>query len=482
MNLLEEMQAYVGLGERQQTLLRDFWTVLEPHADRVIDHFYERLMAFQGTRQVLQSDAQVDRLRGSLRRWLESTVCDERDEAYIIARQRIGQAHVDVGLAPQYMHGAMSVIIADTHEVIVKAYSPEEAEVICDIVVRAFMVDLALMTSNYVQGRDRQQLSVLQGVLVKHLKSVVLLVDAEGRVAACTPPSVVLLGRDPMGLPWLEALPPALVEAAQLAAMVDAARRAEGAITLPRVDADRRSFRVHVEPLVHTHASLLVQVEELTDALALETRVRRSESLAQLGTLSAAVAHELRNPLAGIRGAIQVIESMLPEEAPQRPIMKKVEQEVDRLNTLVTDLLTYARPRAPRADRLALRPVVERAMALAVGHVTPRVEGTGNAVGDADQVAQIVQNLVQNAEQAGANDVLVTLADGRVQVCDDGPGIEGAAGDIFEAFVTTKTKGTGLGLAISRSSAEAMGGRLALAEEGPLPGACFILELPTQAC
>lgn len=483
MNLLDEMQAYVALTDDELVQLHSFWPALEPHAADIVDHFYERLMSFEGTRRVLKSEAQVQRLRKSLHRWFEDTICSPRDAAYFERRKRVGQVHVDVGLEPRYMLGAMAVVIADLHRIVVTSFGMPSAGDVCDIVTRAMMLDVSLMTSSYVTSRDRHQMHALQSVLVARLAIPVLLVDDEGEVVACTPPAVALAGGvDPLGRHWTDSLPAGLVRNADLERVVADSIATATAQTLRRVDAERRSFRLHVVPLAHAFATVMLQIEELTEALELEARVHQAESLAQLGTLSAAVAHELRNPLAGIRGAIQVMASSLPEDAPHRPIMAKVEQEVDRLNGLVTDLLTYARPRPPRADPIDLRAITHRIVPMAAGP-EPRIEGDGMAIGDADQVQQILLNLLQNAAQAGATDIRVSIEDGRLWVADDGPGIPDEELErIFEPFVTTKTRGTGLGLAISRRAASQMGGWLDLvSSDASLGGATLLLTLPVDA-
>src|SRR5690606_5735911 len=105
---------------------------------------------------------------------------------------------------------------------------------------------------------------------------------------------------------WTDALPTGLMEAAQLEENVASALASRREISLARTDVHSdqgtRSYRVHIVPLTHRLASFLIQIEDLTEAVEMEGRLRRSEALAQLGSLSTAVAHELRNPLAGISG------------------------------------------------------------------------------------------------------------------------------------------------------------------------------------
>jgi two-component system sensor histidine kinase PilS (NtrC family) len=156
----------------------------------------------------------------------------------------------------------------------------------------------------------------------------------------------------------LDVLPPSLAEAADVAELVARSTRTGHEIAMPRVDAEidgrARSFRLDVVPLDHPMAAALVHVEELTEAVETEARLQRNESLAQLGTLSAAVAHELRNPLAGISGALQVIGRSLADDDRRKAIMEKVEGQVRRLNALVTDLLAFARPDVARAQPVEL--------------------------------------------------------------------------------------------------------------------------------
>jgi signal transduction histidine kinase len=353
-------------------------------------------------------------------------------------------------------------------------------------------LDLAVMTDSFVIHREQQSIESLQELLVTHLRTVVILVDAEGLVVAATRSTSQWLGGGPLlHRPWQEVLPPGLLAAANLDVLVADALAEGSPRSLLRVDvrdpdAGVRSYRIDLLPLAHPLATLILELEELTEVVALEGRLARSEALAQLGALSAAVAHELRNPLAGISGAIQVISRTLPKDAPYAPIMVKVEREIRRLDSLVTDLLAFARPGAVRLRAVNLREPVQSAVDW-MGDEHPEllvdVSGEGVALADPDLVQQILLNLLQNAMQAMAlagvasPRVRVVLAGGTVEVSDRGPGVPPELGErIFEPFTTTKARGTGLGLAICARSAAAMGGTLRWVHRTE-PGATFALAL-----
>jgi len=176
--------------------------------------------------------------------------------------------------------------------------------------------------------------------------------------------------------------------------------------------------------------------------------------------MAASVAHEIRNPLAGISGVMQVVISTLPAGDDRLPALERVQHQIVRLGELVGELLIFARPVTASLAVVELRTIVDHAVQGA-GVVT--VTGQAKAMGDAVLLAQVLQNLVQNALQAGAQHVNVIIKDGAIDVIDDGPGISDSDRErVFHPFFTTKVRGTGLGLPMARRIAEAMHGNVDL--------------------
>jgi len=215
---------------------------------------------------------------------------------------------------------------------------------------------------------------------------------------------------------------------------------------------------------------------EITDRKRSEEQLREQAALARLGEMAAVVAHEVKNPIAGIRGALQVIESRMPPEQRDRAVVGEVITRLDGLNAIVQDLLLYARPRTPRRELVDVAGLVENTGALlrrdpALANITIRTSGRADPVAaDPEQLRIALQNLLINAAQAtggqGVIDVtLATDADGLcASIRDHGPGMPPEVRDkAFEPFFTTKHRGTGLGLPIARGMIEAHGGRIAIA-------------------
>jgi len=223
-----------------------------------------------------------------------------------------------------------------------------------------------------------------------------------------------------------------------------------------------------------------------------EQKLSESEHLASVGALAASVAHEIKNPLAGISGAIQVLGAGLDEDHPHKEVITEVLHQIDRLDAAVRDLLIYARPKLPERTRSSLSGIVNRALMLlraepAMERVEVVCEGLdGECVAEVDamQVQQVIANLMINAahacEQGGrircglsANHDAV-----RIVVEDNGVGIRPEVlPRIFEPFFTTKTKGTGLGLLICKRIVEAHGGTIGI-ESKPGAGTRVAIELP----
>lgn len=213
---------------------------------------------------------------------------------------------------------------------------------------------------------------------------------------------------------------------------------------------------------------------DITERKAAEQRLVEQGALVRLGQMAAVVAHEVKNPLAGIAGAIQIIGGRLPEGSPDRQIVREILARIAALDDSVKDLLLFARPRMPQRVPMPLRAALQATVALlqrdpqAGGMAIHLPEGEATVLGDPEQLRPVFLNVLLNAAQAqhGTGEVSIGLArhDGLVLLsfADRGPGIPAEVREhIFEPFFTTKHRGTGLGLAIARRVLELHGGRIA---------------------
>jgi two-component system sensor histidine kinase PilS (NtrC family) len=235
--------------------------------------------------------------------------------------------------------------------------------------------------------------------------------------------------------------------------------------------------------------------QDLTELKAMEAEVKRKEKWAFIGELSASIAHELRNPLASLKGSIEMLKGKKVSEEHADRLMGIALSEMDRLNGIVTDFLLYARPRELHKEEYdlnqSLREIVTLMNSSGVNndHVTisARLEGDRVIKGDARQLKQVFWNLGVNAMDAvsdrGSIDIRTSGNGNAVEVVfqDSGKGISHDEIDkIFYPFYTTKEKGTGLGLSIAQKIIEEHGGKIEVESEGEGAGAVFKILLPTQ--
>jgi PAS domain S-box-containing protein len=214
---------------------------------------------------------------------------------------------------------------------------------------------------------------------------------------------------------------------------------------------------------------------DITERKRTEERMSEQVALARLGEMAAVVAHEVKNPLAGIRGALQVISTRMPADSRDRPVMADILARLDSLNEMVQDLLLFARPRPPRWSKVAPGPLVEATAVLLrrdplFHQVAVSVDAAPEEIDADPELLQLVfSNLLVNAAQAmnGQGEVFVTAGrrDGTYTLAfrDTGPGIPADVQQrVFEPFYTTKHRGTGLGLATARRVVEQHHGTMTL--------------------
>jgi len=231
---------------------------------------------------------------------------------------------------------------------------------------------------------------------------------------------------------------------------------------------------------------------EITERKRAEAQLREQETLARLGEMAAVVAHEVKNPLAGIRGALQVIGGRMEEGAPERAVIDEIQARIDGLNEMVQDLLLFARPTPPKMAPAALSTLLMGTVSLlrrdpAWIDVEVAVPDEGPTLRmDAAQIQVVLFNLLLNAAQAmngqGRVEVTVDTSDDwcEIAVRDTGPGFDADTLDkLFEPFFTTKHRGSGLGLSTAKRVVEMHHGTLT-AESGDGGGAVMQIRLPMK--
>ncbi len=252
-------------------------------------------------------------------------------------------------------------------------------------------------------------------------------------------------------------------------------------------------------PLRDTDGKVIGRViifQDLTPVKQMEERIRISDRLAGVGELAAGLAHEIRNPLASIAGASQMLKESPGVAGDSRPLLEIIERESTRLNGLISDFLAYTGPSLKNSGPVRLADLIA-GIAEAVRAGEAREKGVDVETltlselcveGDAEQLKQVIWNLVRNAIQATESggkvrlDLLSQVRHGEryavATVSDTGSGIEPLImGKIFNPFFTSKEGGTGLGLAISQRIVHVHRGFIEV-KSAPGHGSVFSVFLP----
>ncbi|MDD2900156.1 MAG: ATP-binding protein [Desulfuromonadaceae bacterium] len=239
-------------------------------------------------------------------------------------------------------------------------------------------------------------------------------------------------------------------------------------------------------------AGYIMNFRDITNIRRMESALKKADRLAAVGELSARMAHEIRNPLAALCGAVQLLASSAQFHDNDVPLLAIVTREAERLNELISEFLLYARPAPPHREKIELLQYIEGIVLfmsqdprftyiLIKNNITKPIE----ILADSNQLYQVLLNLLQNAAEAmpSGGEILIeshhtTYSTVTISITDTGSGIaDDNIQHIFEPFWTTKPAGTGLGLAICYRIIEAQGGSLTVTS--PASGGCrFDITLP----
>jgi PAS domain S-box-containing protein len=395
---------------------------------------------------------------------------------------------------------ASSAVRAGAYAYVLKPF--DSAELVVTVGRAVEQVRLARRAATLQRALERSEAELR--TLVDTVEALLLVLDESGRVVQANAAVAAATGvpiPELRGADWIARFVPK-AEHDVVAQTLARVRAGESGVALEsrvlgreRGEISEHLVRWRLAGLATEHGvRIYASGIDMTDVRALEGRTRLAEKLAAVGTVSAGLAHEIRNPLNAAGLQLQLLERRLAkasEDERLREPLALVHAEIARLSRLVTDFLQFARPTPLQARDVAIDQVVARVVAFEqpvarerdVELVVRAIDGPVVVEADDERIQQIAHNLVRNALDAAprGGHVVVTIerdgAGARLSVKDDGPGIPIEHRQrIFEPFFTTKEGGTGLGMAIVHSLVELHGGALELRCDGS--GTELVIALP----
>ncbi len=349
---------------------------------------------------------------------------------------------------------------------------------------------------------DFEDLRVLQEHILRSVGSGILTMDLQGHITSWNPAAeqITGYGYDEIRKLWQDVFGNSIKELfGRTEALKERPFRFDGQVV--KKDGTTALLGLTASLLkdeANAVRGIILTFQDITKLVEMEDQIRRQERLATVGSLAAGIAHEIRNPLASLSGSIQLLQGGLELKGDDKSLMNIVVRETDRLNTIITDFLEYARPKGLQTEQVELRSLLDETILLLKNSrvysglisIVSDVSAGIQLKGDAQRLRQVFWNLLINACQAmpegGTLSVsarpVTSVEDDRmlceIIIKDTGRGIpEEQLNKIFDPFFTTKTEGSGLGLAIVYRIIEDHQGTISVGSE-PGKGAQFRIRLP----
>ncbi len=508
-----ELQSYVGWSDADAARIKIVSETVEVNIDMLIDDFYAEIQLHpEAARVITGGQAQIERLKASLRAWLSESLQDHSDFDYVQRRWNIGLRHAEIGLNPAYTSAAMSRLRNGLIEILATKtnLSPTELREVIQSINKLLDLDLSIIQDAYEAEylrretrAERERSEIKFRLLVEAAACMVVILREDDKTVYFSPYSEELTGfseSQVIGQPFLPLFVPdwARTDVAGEIAKTLAGRptRAYETPILCR-DGSQRWFVWNAQRLEDFEGgpAVLIVGQDFTERREAQERLLRSERLAGIGQMVTGIAHESRNALQRIQSCSEMLELEIEGNDEALRLVRRLQEAQDQLLHLFDEVRGFVAPiqleRAPCRIENVWREAWQLLEVARRGHVATLLEELGGCSCEASvdrfRVVQVFRNLLENSLAASRDPVVIRISCRDVQlngqpaievsVRDNGPGLSPVARQsVFEPFFTTKTKGTGLGMAIARRIVEAHGGQIVVGS-GSSEGAEFVITL-----
>jgi PAS domain S-box-containing protein len=500
--------AFIGLTAADAELLRALRPFFDQHVAEIEDRFYEKLLSLPETAQLLRDRTTVERLKKLQRDYLMRITEANFDAAYFEDRLRIGKTHERVGLSPRWYLLAYNLYYCLLSPRISRFYAadPARAEASITALQKVFMLDASLAMDAYIASDRMRRLQEYESV-VRDSADAIFVLDTERRFRSWNRGAERIFGwsaEEIIGKPLELIVPNELIQSGELQ-RIDSLINTKGFYRFETVRVAKDGRRIPVEATVTalrdpdgniTGRSAILR--DISERQRLEQEKLHAERLALIGTMSAKLAHEIRNPLSSIglnldllRDEIASLQNICNMLCPSKEseacvafqqsvaesgaLAQSIRSEVLRIRNVLEDYLKFARLPRIRLETLSLNELLSRHLAfLQPTFDADRVKletrldpALPDIAADEEQLWQAILNIIRNALEAMPNGGTLRVTTSQredwvtLEIADTGSGMNAETRQkMFAPFFSTKHGGTGLGLPLTLQIVTEHGGAI----------------------
>jgi PAS domain S-box-containing protein len=498
----QSLQRYVGWTADDARRVRAAGKLVRAAFPALIVDFYDTIQREPNTARLITGGAsQIERLKSTLRGWLEDLFKGTYDAPYVLRRYQVGRRHAEIGLRQVYADAAMARLRAGLHEALERNWPgdfrtlPPTARSLNKLLdLELAIIEDAYTTESLVAQRQevRRQSEATFRNLVEAARCVIVIMRGDHRLAYFSPFAEQLTGYTEAEVLGRDYLPLFLVKNIRL----EVGREIDHVFSggSPAIgyehsivcrNGEQRSILWNTQRLDDYDGApaILAVGHDITELKQAQKQVLQSERLAAIGQTVAGLAHESRNAFQRSQACLEMLALELEGQPSELELVNRIQRALDHLHHLYEEVRDYAAPIKLDRQPCNLAHVWRDAWSHLELLRGKKPVQFYDETGDVDltcevdwfQMGQVFRNILENALSACPEDgeieisAIETICNGQpgleITIRDNGPGFPPEVRErAFDPFFTTKTKGTGLGMAIAKRIVDAHGGRIVIAD------------------